>query len=201
MPDVSPSLVDRTTTAGAIEEAALQTFYEMGYHGASIRAIAKGAGVGVATLFHHYPTKAAILEQIVNGAADAMQDDLERGMEGIDDPTERLTAAVRTMVTASCIRQRESFVAQSEFRSLSPEAFTLNRQKRRQIQSLFYDTVEAGIAAGDFAAQHPTDLARSLVLLSSAVAFWYEADQAQLIPDVAERHVEMALNLVGARPR
>ena len=119
----------------------------------------------------------------------------------VDDPTERLVLAVRTMVIASCIRQRESFVAQSEFRSLSPEAFRLNREKRRRIQTLFFDTVEAGIAAGEFAASHPTDLARSLVLLSSAVAFWYEADQAVSIPDVAERHVEMALNLVGARTR
>jgi AcrR family transcriptional regulator len=199
MTDVSPSLVDRTTTAGAIEEAALQKFYEMGYHGASIRAIAKGAGVGVATLFHHYATKAAILEQIINGAADAMQGDLERAVDGIDDPTERLVAEVQTMVTASCIRQRESFVAQSEFRSLNPEAFRVNREKRRRIQALFLDSVEAGIAAGDFDAAHPTDLARSLVLLSSAVAFWYDADQAQDVAEVAERHVEMALNLVAAR--
>lgn len=198
---VSASLVDPSTTAGTIEESALQVFYEKGYHGASIRAIAKKAGVGVATLFHYYPNKPAILEHIINGAADAMQHDIDLAVEGVSDPTDRLVAAVRTMVTASCVRQRESFVAQSEFRSLTPTDFKVNREKRRRIQALFLAMVDDGIAAGDFTSNHPADLARSLVLLSSAVAFWYEAGQAMGIPEVAETHVEMALSLVGASPR
>ena len=172
-------------------------FYEKGYHGASIREIAKGAGIGVATLFHHFPNKASILEQIINGAADAMRSDLDGALEGLIDPKARLTAAVRVLVIASCHRQRESFVAQSEFRSLTPEAFKTNREKRRGIQLIFTNAVDDGIASGQFVSDHPKDVARSLVLLGSAVAHWYE-DGHGLTPDeIADIHVDMALSLVG----
>jgi len=41
-----------------------------------------------------------------------MQAEIDRALDGLDDPVERLAAA-------TCVRQREAFVAQSEFRSLS----------------------------------------------------------------------------------
>lgn len=189
------------TTAAAVGEAALQVFYERGYHGASIRAIAKRAGIGVATLFHYHPSKAAILEHIVNGAADAMQRDLDRALAGVEDPTERLVAATRTLVIASIVRQRESFVAQSEFRSLGREDYERNREKRRRIQGTFGAIVEAGIAAGRFSSEHPKDVARSVVVLGTSVALWYSEGQGSSAEQVADAHVEMALRLVGAAPR
>jgi AcrR family transcriptional regulator len=195
------STANRPTTAEAILESALQVFYEKGYHGASIRAIARGAGVGLATLFHHYPNKSVILERIVNGAADAMRSDLDRTLDGLTDPTERVAVAVRTMVIASCERQRESFVAQSEFRSLTEADFKKNREKRRAIQRVFSDAVNEGVSAGQFSARHPNDVARSLVLLGSAVALWYKAGQGLTTEEVADVHVEMALDLVVATGR
>jgi AcrR family transcriptional regulator len=190
--------VQRVGTPAAIREAALQDFYERGYHGSSTRSIAKGAGIGVATLFHHYPSKAAILAEIVNGAADEMQTDLDRELAGVTEPTPRLTVASRTMVIASCERQRESFVAQSEFRSLTADAFKLNREKRRRIQQTFLEIVADGLASGTFACLHPADVARSLVLLNSSVALWYEAGHGMTAEEMAAVHVDMSLNLVRA---
>ena len=189
---------ERVGTAAAILEAALQDFYERGYHGSSTRSIAKGAGIGVATLFHHFPSKDAILAEIVNGAADAMQADLDRELAGAAEPLPRLTTAARTMVVASCERQRESFVSQSEFRSLTADAFKLNRGKRRGIQQTFLDIVAAGVASGDFSCQYPVDVARSLVLLNSSVALWYEAGHGMTVEEMAAAHVDMSLDLVRA---
>ena len=181
----------------AIEEAALQTFYERGYQGASIRAIAGQAGTAVANIFHYFPSKQSILEEIVNGAANRMQAEIDQALGGLVDPVERLTAATATMVTASCVRQREVFVAQSEFRSLSPPAFMVNREKRRRIQSTFAELVAAGVREGRFDERQPNGIARSVVLLSSAVANWFEPGHGLTVEEVADSHVEMALRLVG----
>jgi hypothetical protein len=102
------------------------------------------------------------------------------------------------MVLASCERQRESFVAQSEFRSLTSEALRLNREKRRGIQQTFLEIVAAGVASGDFGCGHSTDVARSLVLLNSSVALWYEAGQGMTAAEMAAVHVDMSLDLVRA---
>ena len=37
--------------------AALDVFVEMGYHGASVRDIARRAGLSVPGMYHHYATK------------------------------------------------------------------------------------------------------------------------------------------------
>lgn len=181
------------------EEAALQIFYERGYQGASIRAIVGRTGNAIATMFHYFPSKQSILEQIVNGAANRVQAEIDSALEGVEDPTERLAAATRAMVIVSCVRQREGFVAQSEFRSLSPPAFKVNREKRRRIQSTFADIIEAGIEAGQFSEEQPNGVARSLVLLFTAVANWYEAGHGLTPEQIADSHVEMAMRLVGCR--
>ena len=186
-------------TADVIEQTALQVFYEKGYHGASIRAIANGAEVGVATLFHHFPSKAAILERIMDVAAEKMRIGLEQATDGLTDPSERLIAAVRAFVLAHCERQEESFVAQSEFRRLDPKAFEQIREKRRENQAVFNDIVDDGIAANQFSTEHPKEIARAIVALGTAVATWYQPGHGMAPAEIADIHIEMALSLLSAK--
>jgi AcrR family transcriptional regulator len=186
-------------TADTIEWAALEVFYEKGYHGASIRAIGAAANIGVATLFHHYPTKAAILDRILHRAVDHMQADLDDAIDGLTDPVERLAMAVRALVIAHCERQSQSFVAQSELRSVPDDAEAEIRRKRRRVQAVFDDSVEDGLAAGVFACEHPREVARAIVSMGTQVASWYHAGHGLTPAEVADIYVEMALRLVGAK--
>jgi AcrR family transcriptional regulator len=186
------------STAEVIERQALQVFYEKGYYGASIRAIATGANVGIATLFHHFPTKAAILDRILHRAVDAMQKDLDDAVAGVSDPADRLEMAVRALVLAHCERQSESFVAQSELRSVKGASAKAIRQKRRRVQAVFDDAVAEGIAAGEFSCDHPNDVARAIVSMGTQVATWYQRGKGYSPQQVADIYVEMAMRLVGA---
>jgi len=192
--------IPQTPTAGtadAIENAALQMFYVKGYHGASIRSIARAANIGVATLFHHYPTKASILERILHRAVDAMQQNLDDAVDGVSDPVERLALAVRTLVLAHCERQSQSFVAQSELRSLEPPAAEEIRRKRRRVQSVFDDAIRNGIEAGVFSCTHPRENGRAIVSMGTMVATWYHPGRGLSPHEVGEIYVEMALRIVG----
>lgn len=187
----------RHATSGAIEDAALEVFYTSGYHGASIRAIAKAAGVGIATLFHHYPSKAAILERVLHCAVDRMQEDLDAAVEGVIGPRERLECAVRALVVAHCERQSQSFVAQSELRSLEPAPEQEIRRKRRKVQAVFDDAIVEGLAAGAFDCDHPREVARAIVSMGTMVATWYRPAAGMTPDEVADLHVAMAMRLVG----
>ncbi|MEL7976152.1 TetR/AcrR family transcriptional regulator [Isoptericola sp. F-RaC21] len=48
-----------------ILQAAIVTFAEVGYHGASLREIAARVGISHPGLLHHFPTKAALLEAVL----------------------------------------------------------------------------------------------------------------------------------------
>jgi AcrR family transcriptional regulator len=169
-----------------------------GYHGASIRAIASAAGIGVATLFHHYPTKAAILERTLHRAVDAMQADLDEAVDGIVDPVERLTQAVLALVIAHCERQSQSFVAQSELRSLEDPVADQIRRKRRKVQAVFDTAIADGLASGQFECDHPREVGRAIVSMGTQVAVWYHAGHGMTPREVGDIYVEMALRMAGS---
>jgi AcrR family transcriptional regulator len=185
-------------TALVIERAALDAFYEKGYHGATIREIAGRAGIGVSTLFHHYPSKAAMLERLLSRAVVETRMDLEVAIEGLEDPCDRLAAGVRAMVISHCERLALSFLAQSEYRRLVEPAREPIRQRRRRLQGVFDEIVEAGIEAGEMHCDNPRVVARAIVSLTTAVAHWFQPGGELGVEDVAQTYVAMALRMVGA---
>lgn len=72
-----------------ILEAALKVFAQRGYHGSSIAAIMKEAGVSKALFYHYFSSKKDLL---VIFAKRRLEDfaPLAEGMEGIQDPKERI---------------------------------------------------------------------------------------------------------------
>ncbi|MBS1675894.1 MAG: TetR family transcriptional regulator [Actinobacteria bacterium] len=188
-----------TDTADVIERTALSMFYEKGYHGTSIREIAGGAGISVPGLFHHYESKARIVERILHRAVDEMQRDIDEALAEVGPaPRERLTAGFRALVLAHCERQMDSFVAQSELRSLEPAAEGEIRKKRRDVQHVFDAAVEEGAQSNEFHCDHPHEAARAIVALGTSVATWYRHGNGYTPDEVADIYVDMALRIAGA---
>jgi AcrR family transcriptional regulator len=186
-------------TAELIERASLEAFYEKGYHGTSIREIARGSGIGVSTLFHHYESKARIVERILHRAVDEMQRDIDQALSEVGPaPKERLAAGFRALVLAHCERQMDSFVAVSELRSLEPAAEHEIRIKRRAVQHVFDVAVEEGAQSGEFHCDHAHEAARAIVALGTSVATWYRHGDGYTPDEVADIYVDMALRIAGA---
>ena len=107
--------------AEAMLGVALSLFLEQGYHGASMRDIAARAGVSVSAAYHYFPSKADMLRTIMVRVTEDLIGDLEAARDGAGpDPAARLAAVARSHVLLHTRRQDESFVANSELRSLSP---------------------------------------------------------------------------------
>jgi len=49
-----------------ILQAAASSFAEMGYQGTGLADICKGAGIAKPTVYHHFPSKAAILYELLH---------------------------------------------------------------------------------------------------------------------------------------
>jgi AcrR family transcriptional regulator len=58
----------RTETLERIDSAALRVFAEYGYHGATMRRIAKVAGMSYGLVYHYFPSKARIFRHLVDFA-------------------------------------------------------------------------------------------------------------------------------------
>ncbi|GAB2888390.1 TetR family transcriptional regulator [Nocardioides pacificus] len=180
--------------------AALQSFTMTGYHGASVRDIARRCGLSVPGLYHYYPSKQAMLNTLFEHA---MEDLLARGeaarAEGTG-PVERFSLLVEALTLFHAHRRELAFLGTSELRSLAPRERRRHAALRTAQQQLFDDEVENGVREGLFRTPVPHEAARAVVTMCVAVANWYRSGGPLTPEEIATQYVQFSLGIVGYRP-
>ncbi|ROO87080.1 TetR family transcriptional regulator [Actinocorallia herbida] len=82
---------DARRNRDALVEVARRVIAEEGTD-ASLRDVARRAGVGIGTLYRHFPTREALLEAVVRDGFDALRDLADRLLE--EEPSPRAALAV-----------------------------------------------------------------------------------------------------------
>ncbi len=187
--------------AEAMLRVALSLFVEQGYHGASMRDIAARADVSVSAAYHYFPSKADMLRTIMIRVTEDLIADLEAARDGAGpDPAAQLAAVARAHVLLHTKRQDESFIGNSELRSLAP----VDRRKvvalRDRVGQVFKDIVVDGSRRGAFQQPYAAETVRAILTMCTAVAGWYRATGPDRPEIIAERYAALALRLVGADP-
>ena len=189
---------DDDPTAASILAAAVAVLAEHGYHGTSVRDIAARAGVSPGAIYHHFGSKQGVLVMILDRGIDRLVRRTEDALLAAgDDPADRLCAIVETHVLAHAHGRRESFIGNSELRSLEPVGRALIVTKRDAQQRMFDRVVADGVTRGAFTTPHPVEAARVIVSACTAVATWFRADGPLPAEEVARRYQRVALDTVG----
>lgn len=186
-------------TRGRILVAALKLFADFGFHGTSIRDIAKGVGINSATLYAHYPSKEQILAELVQIGHEALYRRLRNALiEESGTASEQLAALVRAQVLAHADFSLLALVANQELHALSPESAAPALALREQSRQLALDVLVAGVSRGEFAVQDVTLAAIAISSMNIRVANWFGPDQPYTREQVADAFVRFALQIVGA---
>lgn len=184
---------------GVLVDAAVENFTALGYHGTSMRDLARTAGVTVASIYHHFSSKQELLQQIMVGT---MTDVLALTTQAVDEAgptaTERLSALVEAWVLFHTHRQAEALIGASELRSLDDEGRAAVVALRDRQEALFRDVVEAGVGDGEFATTHPLEAARAIINMGYSIASWYHLGGSVTPEEMAARYVDLALATVLA---
>ncbi len=185
----------------AITRAARESFAEQGYHGTSIRDIARRAGLSLSALYHWHTGKQDLLVLLIEESTAEYFRRCEGALDDVgDDPAERLLALVRATVEYRVSRRVESTVAAAEWRNLAPEHRARLDGMRESAGRLWTEIVDDGVARGHFRCAHPEDARRAIVAACNAIAQWYDPAGDLAVPDLGERYGEIALRIVdGAR--
>ncbi|GAA1517949.1 TetR/AcrR family transcriptional regulator [Nocardioides humi] len=78
--------------------AAVRLFAERGFHAVGMDDIGAAAGISGPTLYHHFPSKSALLAHVLTRCLDALQFDLSGVLSATDDPVEALEQALASLV-------------------------------------------------------------------------------------------------------
>jgi len=183
-----------------ILEAALDAFYEHGYHGTSVRELAARVGVTVPALYYHHENKEAILFALLNASIERLLAGcLEAYAEAAGDPELQFFNLVECAARFMAASGKVAFL-DAEIRSLSPELRAGYSAKRDQIESMLLKSLQAGVRTGIFSVTEPRDTSRALLGMIQAIATWYRPDGDLSPDDVAARYVDIAAHTVGATP-
>lgn len=180
-----------------IVASAVRHFTERGYHGTSMRDIAAGAGVTVASIYHHFDSKQAVLQHLM---ATTMTDLLASTTAAVEaagpEPRQQLMAHVDAWVLFHTARQPEALIGASEIRSLDESGRAVVIGLRDQEEAQVRGIVEAGIEAGEFATAYPVEATRAIVNMGAAIASWFTRDGALSPAELSARYQDLALGLV-----
>lgn len=86
-------------TADRILEAADEVLAEVGYEGASVRAVAERAGVNKALVFYHYDNKSALFDRVLERYYERHLETLREAFAGEGDPRARLHRVLDAYLT------------------------------------------------------------------------------------------------------
>jgi AcrR family transcriptional regulator len=181
-------------------DAAASAFIVSGYHGTTMRDIARRADLSVPGLYHHYPSKQHMLCAVLAAATGELGWRMEAAeQEAGPDPVRRLELLVTALVLYHGYRAGLGQVALGELRSLEPENRRRHAHALAGLRGRLDAAVRDGVSQGRFRTAHPADAARALAGMCQAVASWFRSGLALSPEDVASRYVGFALGLVRAR--
>jgi AcrR family transcriptional regulator len=187
----------------AIMRAAVSVIGEQGYEGASVRDMASRAGVSVAALYYHFPSKRDLLREYLEEAWQVLLSRLDRRLRAVDDdPFAQLDEYVSTLIATQLhddYAKVASNVALREHGRLPQPERGVVRQLQDRLQTMLERIVEQGVAAGSFvtADVHATSL--GIVTLATSVSRTL-ASEGRSMQEVIVAVQRMARSLVCGAP-
>lgn len=212
-PDAAPA-PDTSSGPGSIKESswreyakddlppilssALECFMEQGYHGTTIRQVAARAGLSVPGLYHHYPSKHALLVALMSHA---MSDLWTRSQLAITEAgtsvQRQFDLLVECLVLFHARRRELAFIAYGEIRSLNGTARSEHIEARDRQQRLMDSIIAQGVETGIFTTHFPREASTAVITMCTGVAQWFQPHGSLTPEELAERYREITTMAVG----
>lgn len=177
--------------------AAIRAFVVKGYHGSTMRSIAQSANMSVSGVYHHYPTKQALLVKMLDVTMIDLTWRLQQARERAKDPIEAVAHVVEALTLFHAKRRDLAFIGASEMRSLEPADYQRIARQRDYVQRLLDTEIVMAIRAGDLNVPHPKEVGRAVTSMCMSVAQWYRPEGASSPEKIATRYGQFARGLLG----
>jgi len=195
---MDPRPRDGAKTRSDIREAAAALFYEHGYEATSLRAVAGEVGIKVGSLYNHMGSKEELLLDIMMDVMDQLTPLVESAAKDAGtDPVDQLKAALAAHISFHAQHSRETFIGNSELRSLHPDQRKLISKRRRDYEKLMRDLVVAAAASRGVPLLDARLQTYAVLALGMHVASWYRASSDVSLEQLVTVNTELSLRQIG----
>ncbi|WP_423185014.1 TetR/AcrR family transcriptional regulator [Arthrobacter sp. NyZ413] len=188
-------------TGELIYEASVELMHDRGFHGTSMRDVAKEVGIQMSTLYYYYESKQALLYYIMTRVTNALADMVRASISTETDPISQLESAVTAHIEFHARQPKEAHVAETELRYLEPDKLKSVIEVRDEYEEIFASILRAGQATGDFA---PVDIriaVRAMLVSLTDVATWFKPGGRLKLDEVSAFYRQIFIEGVKVRSR
>lgn len=177
--------------------AAIDSFVETGYHGATMRSIAARAGMSVPGVYHHYRDKQDLLVRALDLTMDELHQRVRAARLDGANGRERVTRVVEALALFHTHRRELAFIGASEMRSLDPAERDRITFSRNEIQYLLDADIDAALTEAHRPTAHARDAGRAIATMCTALPQWFRLDGPSSPEQIATAYADFALGLLG----
>ena len=167
--------LDTRSVREKIRAAAVQLFAKMGYHAAPLRDIASLAGIQAASIYYYYPSKQALLVEIMDTHMRQLNANIERVIALPTSVPERLYEAIASHIRLHTSYKAEFFIIDTEIRALEGE----NREKiialRDQYEHRLQDLLKEGMDQGVLRPSDVKITSYAVIAMCTTVSSWFHS--------------------------
>lgn len=193
-----PPRAAATGTLRRLQEAALIGFGERGYHGVSIRDLAKTVGVRVSSVYAHVSAKEDLLLELMVIGHDEHNELLRHALLASQpDPPAQMDALVRAHVRMHTAYPLLGRVCNKELHALSDGNKEHVMSTRLQSERMFLDVVNRGIESGHFRCADPWLAVAAIGGMGVRISEWFDPEGDRSFEDVADVYADFAVKLLA----
>ncbi|MBB1018217.1 MULTISPECIES: TetR/AcrR family transcriptional regulator [Dietzia] len=185
-----------TTRREELLSIAAGLFAERGLRATTVRDIADAAGILSGSLYHHFSSKEAIVDEILRGFLDALFGEYRRIVEAGLGPRETLEQLVRASFEAIHRNRDEVAIYQDELKHLRGNPrFDYLRERNTEFREMWTDVLTRGMESGDFRGDLDVRLTYRFLRDTVWVAVrWYRPDDENDHAAIADQYLNIVLD-------
>ncbi|PPJ15776.1 transcriptional regulator [Nocardia nova] len=181
--------------------AAIDSFVETGYHGATMRSIAHRAGMSVPGVYHHYRDKQELLVRALDLTMDELHWRTRAARGEAIGGRERLIRVVEALALFHTHRRELAFIGASEMRSLTPDNRRRIAASRNEIQYRLDEDIDTALAEANLTAVHARVAGRAIATMCTSLPQWFRLEGPATPEQIATEYADFALGLLGIETR
>jgi AcrR family transcriptional regulator len=184
-------LPENRSVRDKILAAAVGLFAEYGYHAATMRDIARIAGIQAASIYYHYASKQALLVEIMESHMRQLNANLERIVSKRNTVQQSLYEAISNHIRLHTTFKSEFFIIDTEIRALEDE----NRAKilalRDQYEDLIQELLREGMEQGVLRQTDIKISSYAIIAMCTEVAQWFRPGGRLSVQQVIDMYFQM----------
>ncbi len=145
---MTKSLARRTFDEDVVLDAAAHVFRKRGYGGATVREVAQAAGMLPGSLHYRYPSKEALLLDLMERALTRVLELGRAAVERARDPAERLRLGLRAHLEALLSGDDDFYVLLYDWRSLQGPSMQAVLRLRSRYEAFWDDLIWQTVRSG-----------------------------------------------------